>query len=188
MHVGESPPYVDVFFTPTIPHCSMATLIGLCLSVKLLRSLPSKFKLRVAIAPGAHASEDEINKQLADKERVAAALENPHLLKVVNKCVSQSSKVPEPIWAHDELIQGGCPCCCRSTPTARCTRTRTRTNRLECGGGGEEVGWDGCSGLDPQPPAVPGVRGDSSFERRGLAERVPGAFTSLLRHCGNQPV
>ncbi len=109
VHVGESPPYVDVFFTPTIPHCSMATLIGLCLSVKLLRSLPSKFKLRVAIAPGAHASEEEINKQLADKERVAAALENPHLLKVVNKCVSQSSKFPEPLWAHDELIQGGLP-------------------------------------------------------------------------------
>ena len=83
VHVGESPPYVDVFFTPTIPHCSMATLIGLCLSVKLLRSLPSKFKLRVAIAPGAHASEDEINKQLADKERVAAALE-----KIVGKPVT----------------------------------------------------------------------------------------------------
>ena len=63
----------------------------------------------MAIAPGAHASEDEINKQLADKERVAAALENPHLLKVVNKCVSQSSKFPEPLWAHDELIQGGLP-------------------------------------------------------------------------------
>ena len=60
----------------------------------------------MAIAPGAHASEDEINKQLADKERVAAALRTPHLLKVVNKCVSQSSKVPEPIWAHDELYKG----------------------------------------------------------------------------------
>lgn len=78
----------------------MATLIGLCLSVKLLRCLPRRFKLRVAIAPGAHASEAEINKQLADKERVAAALENPHLLKVVNKCIAGHAK-PEPVFAHD---------------------------------------------------------------------------------------
>jgi hypothetical protein len=36
---------------------------------------------------GTHASEQAINKQLADKERVAAALENIHLLQVVNKCL-----------------------------------------------------------------------------------------------------
>jgi hypothetical protein len=29
-----------------------------------------------------------VNKQLGDKERVAAALENSHLLKVVNQCLS----------------------------------------------------------------------------------------------------
>ncbi|KAJ1455006.1 hypothetical protein M885DRAFT_520930 [Pelagophyceae sp. CCMP2097] len=82
-------PVIRVQFTPTIPHCSMATLIGLCLSVKLIRSLPPRFKVAVSITPGTHASEDDINKQLADKERVAAALENPHLLKVVNKCVAE---------------------------------------------------------------------------------------------------
>eukprot|EP00548_Thalassiothrix_antarctica_P020293 CAMPEP_0194182202 /NCGR_PEP_ID=MMETSP0154-20130528/22211_1 /TAXON_ID=1049557 /ORGANISM="Thalassiothrix antarctica, Strain L6-D1" /LENGTH=215 /DNA_ID=CAMNT_0038898369 /DNA_START=52 /DNA_END=696 /DNA_ORIENTATION=+ len=71
---------VDVRFTPTVPHCSMATLIGLSLRVKLLRSLPSRFKVTVRIQPGTHASEQAINKQLADKERVAAALENAHLL------------------------------------------------------------------------------------------------------------
>eukprot|EP00275_Glaucocystis_incrassata_P001865 EC124183.1.p1 GENE.EC124183.1~~EC124183.1.p1 ORF type:complete len:116 (+),score=14.24 EC124183.1:139-486(+) len=35
---------VMIKFTPTIPHCSMATLIGLCIRVKLLRSLPKRFK------------------------------------------------------------------------------------------------------------------------------------------------
>lgn len=35
----------------------MATLIGLCLKVKLLRSLPRRFKIDVAITPGTHASE-----------------------------------------------------------------------------------------------------------------------------------
>ena len=28
-----------------------------------------------------------VNKQLGDKERVAAALENTHLLKVINRCL-----------------------------------------------------------------------------------------------------
>jgi hypothetical protein len=65
----------------------MATLIGLCLRVKLLRSLPKRFKVRISIAAGTHASEVDINKQLDDKERVAAALENHTLLDVVNKCI-----------------------------------------------------------------------------------------------------
>jgi metal-sulfur cluster biosynthetic enzyme len=40
---------VAVEFTPTIPHCSMATLIGLSIRVKLLRSLPSRFKVRLPL-------------------------------------------------------------------------------------------------------------------------------------------
>ena len=34
-----------VTFTPTVEHCSMATIIGLCLRVKLMRSLPSRYKV-----------------------------------------------------------------------------------------------------------------------------------------------
>jgi metal-sulfur cluster biosynthetic enzyme len=79
---------VTIRFTPTIPHCSMATLIGLCLRVKLHRSLPpAKFKVDVSIEPGTHVSEKAINKQLRDKERVRAALENQHLKGVVDKCI-----------------------------------------------------------------------------------------------------
>mmetsp|Transcript_116217 Transcript_116217/g.281988 ORF Transcript_116217/g.281988 Transcript_116217/m.281988 type:complete len:172 (-) Transcript_116217:339-854(-) len=84
---------VDVTFTPTIPHCSMATLIGLCIRVKLLRSLPRRFKVAIRVTPGTHASEVAVNKQLNDKERVAAALENTHLLGVVNKCLAPSAAV-----------------------------------------------------------------------------------------------
>jgi metal-sulfur cluster biosynthetic enzyme len=36
---------VEILFTPTIPHCSMATLIGLAIRVKLLRALPARFKV-----------------------------------------------------------------------------------------------------------------------------------------------
>ncbi|XP_022920026.2 MIP18 family protein galla-2 [Onthophagus taurus] len=79
---------VNILYTPTIPHCSMATLIGLSIRVKLLRCLPSRFKFAVKINPGTHASEHSVNKQLADKERVAAALENSHLLRVINQCIT----------------------------------------------------------------------------------------------------
>ncbi|CAG9841009.1 unnamed protein product [Diabrotica balteata] len=79
-------------FTPTIPHCSMATLIGLSIRVKLLRCLPSRFKVRVEVTPGTHNAEHQVNKQLADKERVAAALENSHLIKVINQCIASRNR------------------------------------------------------------------------------------------------
>lgn len=88
IHVEDPGNTVHVQFTPTIPHCSMATLIGLTLRVKLLRVLPIRFKVTIEIYPGSHQSEVAVNKQLNDKERVAAALENKHLLDVVNKCIS----------------------------------------------------------------------------------------------------
>ncbi|XP_041376366.1 cytosolic iron-sulfur assembly component 2B-like [Gigantopelta aegis] len=92
VHVDNVKNKVCVEFTPTIPHCSMATLIGLSIRVKLLRSLPSRFKVDVQITPGSHASEEAVNKQLADKERVAAALENTHLLEVVNQCLAPTTR------------------------------------------------------------------------------------------------
>lgn len=79
---------ISIHFTPTVPHCSMVTLIGLCIRVKLLRSLPERFKVDIYVAPGTHSSEHAVNKQLNDKERVAAALENDKLLDVVNGCLT----------------------------------------------------------------------------------------------------
>uniref|UniRef100_A0A673H5H6 Cytosolic iron-sulfur assembly component 2B n=1 Tax=Sinocyclocheilus rhinocerous TaxID=307959 RepID=A0A673H5H6_9TELE len=83
INVNDEESTVSVEFTPTIPHCSMATLIGLSIKVKLLRSLPDRFKV-ILVSSQTHL----INKQLADKERVAAALENSQLLEVVNQCLS----------------------------------------------------------------------------------------------------
>uniref|UniRef100_A0A674EP77 Cytosolic iron-sulfur assembly component 2B n=1 Tax=Salmo trutta TaxID=8032 RepID=A0A674EP77_SALTR len=77
VRVDDQENTVGVEFTPTIPHCSMATLIGLSIKVKLLRSLPERFKIDVHITPGTHASEDAVNKQLADKERVALHSRTP---------------------------------------------------------------------------------------------------------------
>jgi len=91
---GRKPPTVTVMFTPTIPHCSMATLIGLSIRAKLQRSLPSRFKIDVQIVEGTHTNEQQVNKQLNDKERVAAALENKSLLDVVNQCLTNVKNSP----------------------------------------------------------------------------------------------
>ncbi|UZJ55429.1 hypothetical protein CBS101457_004749 [Exobasidium rhododendri] len=85
-------PHILLEFTPTIPHCSMATLIGLALRVRLLRALPSRYKVDIRVRPGSHQSENAVNKQLNDKERVAAALENQHLLGVVSDCLATAGR------------------------------------------------------------------------------------------------
>ncbi|XP_058150308.1 cytosolic iron-sulfur assembly component 2A isoform X2 [Dasypus novemcinctus] len=53
--INEEDYLVIIRFTPTVPHCSLATLI--------------------------------VNKQINDKERVAAAMENPNLREIVEQCV-----------------------------------------------------------------------------------------------------
>lgn len=78
---------VNIQFVPTVPHCSLTSLIGLCIRLELSRTLPAYFKIDVAVAPGSHIQEEQVNQQLGDKERVAAALENPNLLKLVESCI-----------------------------------------------------------------------------------------------------
>ncbi|BBN12710.1 cytosolic iron-sulfur assembly component 2 [Marchantia polymorpha subsp. ruderalis] len=55
--VDDKSSHVTVTFTPTVQHCSMATVIGLCIRVKLMRCLPPRFKVDIRVAPGSHASE-----------------------------------------------------------------------------------------------------------------------------------
>lgn len=79
---------VLVKITPTITHCSLATLIGLGIRVRLERALPPRFKITILLKKGSHQSENQVNKQLNDKERVAAACENEQLLGVVSNMLS----------------------------------------------------------------------------------------------------
>ncbi|XP_005999757.1 cytosolic iron-sulfur assembly component 2A isoform X2 [Latimeria chalumnae] len=55
--IDEDEYLIIIRFTPTVPHCSLATLI--------------------------------VNKQINDKERVAAAMENPNLREIVEQCVTE---------------------------------------------------------------------------------------------------
>ncbi|CAX40782.1 conserved hypothetical protein [Candida dubliniensis CD36] len=79
---------VLIKITPTITHCSLATLIGLGIRVRLDRSLPSRYRIKILIKEGTHQSENQVNKQLNDKERVAAACENDQLLNVISQMLS----------------------------------------------------------------------------------------------------
>ncbi|KAI0383438.1 hypothetical protein F5Y04DRAFT_250205 [Hypomontagnella monticulosa] len=76
---------VLVEITPTITHCSLATVIGLGVRVRLEKALPPNYRVDVVIKEGTHSQDDQVNKQLADKERVAAALENDTLKGVLDK-------------------------------------------------------------------------------------------------------
>ena len=50
---------ISVKLVPTVPHCSLATLIGLCVRVRLERELRKKHKLDIFIAEGTHETADE---------------------------------------------------------------------------------------------------------------------------------
>jgi metal-sulfur cluster biosynthetic enzyme len=76
---------VLVELTPTVNHCSLATVIGLGVRVRLEQALPPRFRVDVRLKEGTHSTADAVNKQLGDKERVAAALENATLLGVIRR-------------------------------------------------------------------------------------------------------
>lgn len=79
---------VTVLLTPTTAHCSLGTVIGLAVRVRLENALPPRFRIDVRLKEGTHTTADAVNKQLADKERVAAAMENGTLVGVIKNMLS----------------------------------------------------------------------------------------------------
>ncbi|XP_077514558.1 cytosolic iron-sulfur assembly component galla-1 isoform X1 [Amblyomma americanum] len=80
--------YVSVTLIPTVSHCHLAAIIGLCVRAKLEENLPYNFKLDIFIKEGSHTTAAELTKQINDKERVAAAMENKNIRDMVCNCVS----------------------------------------------------------------------------------------------------
>ncbi|EFX00836.1 hypothetical protein CMQ_1917 [Grosmannia clavigera kw1407] len=76
---------VVVYVTPTINHCSLVTVIGLAIRVRLEQTLPPNYRVDIEVKEGSHSQDDQVSKQLSDKERVAAALENDTLRGVLDK-------------------------------------------------------------------------------------------------------
>ena len=79
---------VTVLLTPTTSACSLTTVIGLGVKVRLLNALPPRFRVDVRIKEGTSTTAGDANKQLGDKERVAAAMENRSLIAVINQMLS----------------------------------------------------------------------------------------------------
>ena len=96
---------IKVYFCPTIPNCSMSTLIGLLIKIKLLLCLPKKYKIDIYIEPGKHYLEDSINKQLHDKERVFAAFENDNVKKLIKKGVENGIDFAISFWVKAQITQ-----------------------------------------------------------------------------------
>jgi hypothetical protein len=56
--------------------------IGLAIHLRLLRELPhyQDYKIKIVCEPGSHLKQAEVEKQMNDKERIAAALENKQIV------------------------------------------------------------------------------------------------------------
>jgi metal-sulfur cluster biosynthetic enzyme len=80
--------HVRVEITPTITHCSLATVIGLGVRVRLEQALPPNYRIDVRVKENTHSQDDQVNKQLGDKERVAAALENQDLKRMLDSMLA----------------------------------------------------------------------------------------------------
>lgn len=83
---GQPVRAISVLFAPTIPHCSMAGIIGLCISYQLWTHIDGHM-IDVGIKKGTHSTEAALNKQLSDRDRVMAAFQNEGLLEVIKFCI-----------------------------------------------------------------------------------------------------
>jgi hypothetical protein len=63
-------------------------VIGLGVRVRLEQALPPRFRIDVRVKEGTHSTAEAVTKQLGDKERVAAALENDTLMGLIRKMLS----------------------------------------------------------------------------------------------------
>merc|ERR1712130_45432 len=85
--LGEDYYDVIVYYKPTVEHCHLASLIGLFIREKIRRSVPFRYKLAILARPGTLQNEAESNRQINDKERVAAAVEKEAMAKLVEECI-----------------------------------------------------------------------------------------------------
>ncbi|KAL0479993.1 hypothetical protein AKO1_007325 [Acrasis kona] len=90
---GQIPGVITVKITPTVKHCSLVSHISLCLRLRLVRyfgpQTMDQYKVDIFVTEGSHDQQDEVNKQMNDKERVAAAVEIPELMQLIEECIKE---------------------------------------------------------------------------------------------------
>ena len=79
-------PFVDVVFSPTVPHCSMAGIIGLSIRRQLEKYIEG-YWIRIFVKEGTHSTDYSLSKQLNDRDRVFAAFENDGLIAILDSCI-----------------------------------------------------------------------------------------------------
>ena len=86
---------ITVYYTPTIPNCTLSSGIGLSIKVKLLNTIDKLYKIDVLVKPGTQELEDNVNKQLCDKERVLSAIESDNMNKLLSKIIKDDNEFEE---------------------------------------------------------------------------------------------
>jgi metal-sulfur cluster biosynthetic enzyme len=82
---------VTVVWEPTAPHCAFANNIGLSMLYMISKELSDiNMKIDVVLKEGSHITKEEskmyaVDKQINDKERVAAAFENPLVIEMIKE-------------------------------------------------------------------------------------------------------
>eukprot|EP00667_Euglena_gracilis_P029945 EG_transcript_40527 len=81
---------VSISLRPTVPHCSFVQHIALCIHARLRALLPPAigWKVDLRLEPGSHLQQGATERQINDKERVAAALECPTIWPEVERCIN----------------------------------------------------------------------------------------------------
>lgn len=79
--------FINISFKPTIPHCSMAGIIGLAIKHQVCKHISEDYWVRVFVLEDTHVNWVALNKQLNDKDRVMAAFENEEMVDMLSSLV-----------------------------------------------------------------------------------------------------
>ena len=82
---------VRIVWTPTTPSCGFAMNIALSITIKLQREFSQKkwMKVEIKVKEGKHDKGAEIDKQVNDKERVAAAMEKETVMSAIENLIKE---------------------------------------------------------------------------------------------------
>ncbi|KRX02351.1 hypothetical protein PPERSA_09968 [Pseudocohnilembus persalinus] len=89
---------IKIYWVPTVPNCNFATQIGLCIFTKLQNELLNyeDYKFQILVKEGTHDDKENLDKQVNDKERIAAAQENTLLMELINRLIGFDNDIYQP--------------------------------------------------------------------------------------------
>eukprot|EP00330_Aristerostoma_sp_ATCC50986_P009566 CAMPEP_0114586436 /NCGR_PEP_ID=MMETSP0125-20121206/9666_1 /TAXON_ID=485358 ORGANISM="Aristerostoma sp., Strain ATCC 50986" /NCGR_SAMPLE_ID=MMETSP0125 /ASSEMBLY_ACC=CAM_ASM_000245 /LENGTH=168 /DNA_ID=CAMNT_0001781885 /DNA_START=92 /DNA_END=598 /DNA_ORIENTATION=- len=81
---------ITVYWKPSMPQCTYTVHIGLAIRMKIEREVKDfdNMKVTILVKEGTHKHKKLIDKQLNDKERIAAAKENESLKDLLESLIS----------------------------------------------------------------------------------------------------